>query len=191
MAAAVVELEEASMEHASLRSIARRVGMRHQSVAYHFPDRVALFTAVAAAGFTQLFRHSEAALAHMSVDASRGDAIANLGETYIRFARDNRAIFRLMSSSALIDAQAPDLVQAQAQMWTLHLGTVIKAVEQGWGGDASADVLAVASWSAAHGLAVIEADLPGGLPVPTPAEEILHIVTTAIRDSSRPDGAPE
>src|ERR1700756_489735 len=93
LGATIDELTEVGPERASLRSIARRVGITHQGVAHYFPDRTALFTHAAVDGFEELIRLSQAALDSANPDAPAGTPVAALGEVYVGFARAEPARF--------------------------------------------------------------------------------------------------
>ncbi|MCZ4535967.1 TetR/AcrR family transcriptional regulator [Gordonia terrae] len=180
LVAAVAELDEAGPENASLRAIARRVGITHQSVAHHFADRRALFTAVAVLGFDNLHTEHVRALEQLPDDAPLGEAVATLGQVYVRFARDNRATVTLMMGSRLVDNKAPDLVAARARGWELHTRTVSDAADHGWGGGVPGNLIAVATFAMAHGLAALETDFADQLPDGTGIEDLLSLVNAAI-----------
>lgn len=178
--ATIEELTEVGAERASLRSIARRVGITHQAVGHYFPDRTALFTHVAVAGFAELVRRSRVALESTDPQASAGAPVAALGQTYVQFARANPAQFRLMFASSLVDRRADDLAVARRSMWTLLLDVVSTACEHGWGSGNEPRVLAVACWSAAHGLAALEQVEGEALPAWTSSEDVLQMITRAV-----------
>ncbi|OCH80657.1 TetR/AcrR family transcriptional regulator [Gordonia sp. UCD-TK1] len=180
LVAAVAELDEAGPENASLRAIARRVGITHQSVAHHFADRRALFTAVAVRGFDNLHTEHMRALEQLPDDAPLGEAVATLGQVYVRFARDNRATVTLMMGSRLVDNKAPDLIAARARGWELHTRTVSDAADHGWGGGVPGNLIAVATFAMAHGLAALETDFADQLPDGTGIEDLLSLVNAAI-----------
>lgn len=154
--AAVLELEEVGVEQLSLRGIARRVGVSHQSVAYHFADRSALFTEVAIAGFEELTALMRRGLDELDPASALGVPVASVGKTYVDFARANRARFELMFRSGLIAASDERLQSAQAEQWQLLLGTVAEATRRGWADYADAERMALGCWALVHGLATLE-----------------------------------
>lgn len=182
LAATLSEVEAVGLDRASLRSIARRVGVSHQAIAYHFADRTALFTAVAAESWSEM-RHAVSRGLHETGDelssSPPGGEVVKVGRSYIRFARENPARFALMFASSVLDLSSPELCDAQARMWELHLGTIESAVKQGWGGDVPADQLALATFSLAHGLASLAGNLPALVSAGQP-EDVLDIVNRAI-----------
>ncbi|PKZ64821.1 TetR/AcrR family transcriptional regulator [Gordonia terrae] len=180
LVAAVAELDEAGPEKASLRAIARRVGITHQSVAHHFADRRALFTSVAVQGFDTLHAEHTRALEQLPGNAPLGEAVATLGQVYVRFARDHRAAVSLMMGSRLVDNKAPELVAARARAWELHMRTVSDAADDGWGGGVPGNLIAIATFAMAHGLASLETDFATELPDGTGVEDLLSLVNAAI-----------
>lgn len=156
VAATVLELDEVGVERASLRGVARRVGMTHQSVAYHFADRTALLTEVAIGGFQDLAELIRSSLERREEDTDIGSAVATIGKSYVQFARDNRSRFELMFRSALLRVDEPRLRTAQAEVWELLRSGVADAVAKGWSADADPDQMAYAAWATVHGLATLE-----------------------------------
>ncbi|WP_439031157.1 TetR/AcrR family transcriptional regulator [Gordonia terrae] len=180
LVAASAELDEAGPENASLRAIARRVGITHQSVTHHFADRRALFTAVAVRGFDNMYAEHTRALEQLPDDAPLGEAVATLGQVYVRFARANRATVTLMMGSRLVDNKSPELMAARARGWELHTRTVADAADHGWGGGVPGNLIAVATFAMAHGLAALETDFADRLPDGTGIEDLLSLVNAAI-----------
>ncbi|MFW0788429.1 TetR/AcrR family transcriptional regulator [Gordonia sp. CPCC 205333] len=180
LAAAVAELDDAGPDRASLRAIARRVGITHQSVAHHFADRRALFTAVAVRGFDDLYAESVAALDELPDAIALGESVATLGQVFVRFARANRSKIALMFGSRLVDNDDPGLSEARARSWNQHAGTVAADVENGWGGTVPAESIAVATFAMAHGMATLDADLPDVFSAEMQFEELIHLVNAAI-----------
>lgn len=176
MNAALDEIRDEGPEHASLRSIARRTGISHQAVAYHFSDRTALFTEVAASGWDELCAACRRAASELPRGAPAGAAVAAMGAAYVDFARSDPERFRLMFGSRSIDPSSGDLREKRRSLWRLYVDAVQQAVSEGWGGGTEAEVLAVATWSAAHGLATLERDLPAGLPFALTPEQVIQLV---------------
>jgi AcrR family transcriptional regulator len=158
--AAIRELHDVGVERASLRGIARRVGMTHQAVAYHFPDRTALLTEVAIGGFTELARLMRRALDELKEangpQYGTGIAVVTIGKAYVRFARDNRSRFELMFRSALLREDDSRLLAAEAEVWDLLRSHVADAIQNGWSGGADPDQMAYGAWATVHGLATLE-----------------------------------
>lgn len=179
-AAAVAELEEVGAERASLRSIARRVGISHQAVTYHYADKAALFTSVAVEAFDALKQQGERMLAAVPEDAPAGTAVATLGESYVLFARAKPAQFGLMYLAGLAEPASPELHEAHMRMWGLFLSTTSAAIERGWAESADPELLALTCWSMAHGLAMLEAKFPGEFPVRGQVEHVLYLIASSV-----------
>ncbi|MCQ4121359.1 TetR/AcrR family transcriptional regulator [Rhodococcus tibetensis] len=155
LAAAAAEISEAGVEKASLRAIARRVGISHQALSYHFTDRRAVLTALAVDGFRQLVALSADAVEQVESDAPLGHRAAAIGIAYVRFAERNRPLFTLMLGSAQIDPTDEELVAARLAMWILLLATATTENDNGWGGSADPETMAILAWMIVHGMATI------------------------------------
>ncbi len=180
MAAALLELDDVGPGRASVRAIARRVGISHQAISHYFPDRASLFTAMAVHGFRELERRGVAALDAVGTQAPAGAAVAALGDVYVRFARTNRSRFGLMFGTRLTNAADSDLNEAQARCWAIYAGAVIEAAADGWGMNIPVEELTAAAWATVHGLVVLEDALHGVLPLAGGIESILDRVSTAL-----------
>ncbi len=178
--ATIEVIDEVGVERASLRSIAARVGVSHQSVAHHFGDSTGLYTAVATAGFTDLLTASQAAAATLPADQPLGVPVATLGNAYIAFAQTNSASFHLMFGSRLVNYDDPSLLMAQAAVWQLLLDTVAVEVDRGWGAPLEAEQMALACWAITHGVARLQLDLPPSLRYSFALDEVLFALNRAI-----------
>lgn len=102
-------LEEEGLEALSLRAIAARVGVSHTAPKNHFDGLQGLLAAIAAEGFR---RHTaEMRKGVERVEAGRAQLLA-AAEGYVRFARDNPALFQLMFSPRRTESASEDLDQA-------------------------------------------------------------------------------
>jgi AcrR family transcriptional regulator len=89
-------LAQRDADSLSLREVARAAGVSATSVYRHFPDKEALFTALAMEGLAQLGAAQKAA----GQAAGGGkQAFAATGRAYVRFALANPALFRLIFAS--------------------------------------------------------------------------------------------
>jgi AcrR family transcriptional regulator len=132
LAAAGRALEREGPAALSLREAARRAKVSHNAPYRHFKDRQALLVALAEEGFGMLSGRL------------RGLGPLEMGEAYLRFAREHPQRFRLMFSGS------PEL-KAAAQ----EAHGVFKA--------ATADIArseesAAAAWALVHGLALLMLD---------------------------------
>ena len=142
------EREEAKL---SLREIARSVGVSATAVYRHFPDKEALRLALAQVAYDRLGDAQRAAAAGMD---NVLDEFRATGRTYVRFALDHPALFRLMASmpphgdlldlTEAEDDQAPKLLRAYA----------IKLAEKGASPE-KVRTIVIRSWALVHGLAVL------------------------------------
>ena len=144
-----------------LRELARAVGVSATAVYRHFPDKRALFAALADAGF-ELLADTQAAAARRHRDRRR--AFRASGQAYVRFALAHPALFRLMGSHMMVcGAETVPGDNRAARMLHDHVAALLPA-------DASPtrqQVTAMQAWALVHGLAVL---MLGGR---IPAEERL------------------
>lgn len=111
IAAAVAFVVREGHEGLSMRRLSDEIGVSSGAPYHHFPDRRALLTAVALAGYDLMFR--ETALP----EEARSDGRAVLLHhflNFIRFAGSNPHLFTLMYESELVRPKlAPELAEAQ------------------------------------------------------------------------------
>ena len=147
-------LEEREDADLSLRELARAVGVSATAVYRHFPDKEALRGALAQAAYDRLGEAQRAAATEYD---DVGEQFQAMGRTYVRFALDHPALFRLMSSIAPHDdlfdlgAEDDDAAARLLRAYALRLA----------GEGASVDVartIAVRAWALVHGLAVLMLD---------------------------------
>ena len=156
--AAEAEIAEVGMAAASMRSIARRLGVSHQTPGYHFGTRNGLFTALAAKGFGLLEKRMLAARRRTPDDTSPGERVAAIGVAYMRFAQDHPALFTVMFRPELQGSKDPELVAARRGAFAVLLGEVADAHAAGWGAGHSEQTLAMTCMSTAHGAVMLWRD---------------------------------
>jgi len=158
-----VEEGEAAL---SMRRLAAEVGCSPMAPYRHFADKEALIAAVRAAAFTRL------ADALDGVAEGGRHRAADIGEAYVRFARENPAAYKLMFDLAQPDERAyPELAAAAARARRAMTGYVHELVEAGvLAGDPVQ--LGFVFWAAIHGLIVL--DLAGRIPA-DPGFEALRL----------------
>lgn len=154
--AAEQEIASSGPARASLRAIARRVGVSHQATAHHFEDRAGLFTALAVEGLELLLEQTEAAIAEAPVEG--GLQVAAAGAAYVEFALARPTMFDLMFRPELLHVDDERFVAARERHRDLMLGTVADAQATGWGTAVPTAELAMLGWAAVHGLAVLQRD---------------------------------
>jgi AcrR family transcriptional regulator len=144
-------LAQGTVEHVSLREIARRAGVSATAVYRHFPEKGALLLALAAAGHEQLG-------AEQAIAAAQGGAagFAATGQAYVRFALANPALFRLMFASTPMQVHSGQTLPEGSAAWLLHQGVVHSLPANATPETVFAGMLR--AWSLVHGLAMLILD---------------------------------
>jgi AcrR family transcriptional regulator len=146
-------LEQRHSDQLSLREVAREVGVSATAVYRHFPDKDALMWAIATRGF--------ALLGAMQMQAARGqDHLADFtaaGITYVRFALQNPAVFRLMFSCAPRRDLFALEQEEQNEPLRLLRGYIAGIAPPGLS-DHARKIASVSAWALVHGLAVLLLD---------------------------------
>lgn len=151
-------LRERSVDDLGLRELAREVGVSPAAIYRHFPDKAALRSALAREGLERL-----AAAQRRATRAAGGGRAGFLasGLTYVRFAVDNPALFRLVFSAA----SACDPLEAQLD----QVSTAMRGLRQDIEALLPAELPAAArkaaalhAWALAHGIAqlVLDGQIP-------------------------------
>ena len=140
----------------SMRRLAAEVGCSAMAPYRHFADKEALIAAVRTAAFDRLADTLD------GVARDGRHKAADIGEAYVRFARQNPAAYKLMFDLAQPDEAAfPALAAAAERAREAMSGYVRDLVEAGvLAGDPVA--LGYVFWATIHGLIVLE--LAGRLP---------------------------
>lgn len=175
--AAEQEIASCGLAKASLRAIARRVGVSHQATAHHFDDRAGLFTALAVEGFELLLDRTHAAVA--GVPAEGGQQVIASAVAYVEFAATRPTMFDVMFRPELLHADDTRLGAARLEHRVLLRELVGTAQATGWAASVPAEELATVGWAAVHGLAVLQRDaqltaVPTGVEV-DPARLIVQV----------------
>jgi AcrR family transcriptional regulator len=139
----------------SLRSLARRLGVSHAAPANHFPDKAALFTAIAVEGFTLLAEAIGDAVRRVGPDATAGQRFRAAGRAYTGFALAHPAHFAVMWQRDLLHQDDPELVAAGDRTFELLLGSVRDIQSEGWAPGRDPQTVAYLAWSVVHGLAAL------------------------------------
>jgi AcrR family transcriptional regulator len=136
----------------TLRELARRLGVTHTAPYAHFSDKRALLHAVSDAGFERL----AILLERCELQPDPAQAIAAMGREYLRFARENANLYRLMfADPELADDPECELSPGGAAAFSALMRTVERI-----GQPAGVDVrdLSAAIWALVHGVAMLEID---------------------------------
>jgi AcrR family transcriptional regulator len=152
-ALALIEAEGPSA--VSLRSLARRLGVSHAAPANHFPDKAALFTAIAVEGFELLAAAIEDAVRRAGPEAGAAQRFRAAGQAYTGFALAHPAHFAVMWQRDLLHADDPALAAAGDATFALLLGGVREVQAEGGAPGADPEIVAYLAWSTVHGLAAL------------------------------------
>jgi len=144
-------LEEREDADLSLRAMARAVGVSATAVYRHFPDKDALRAALASAAYDRMGETQRAAA---SAFDDVLDQFQAMGRTYVRFALDHPALFRLMSSMSphddlfALDESEDDDASKLLRDYAFRLAGEGASIE-------TVRAIAMRSWALVHGLAVL------------------------------------
>lgn len=153
-------LTEVGLAKLSLRAVTERVGVSSTAAYHHYANRAELVAHLAIQGFNELAQ----AMAERDPQAPDEEKLRQATLAYVRFARNNPAMYQLMFGAELSgSAEIPELRQAREASF----GELKKIIAELLGKDVqSAEVraAALAGWSYTHGLAslVIHNVLPAG-----------------------------
>jgi AcrR family transcriptional regulator len=139
----------------SLRALARRLGVSHAAPANHFPDKAALFTAIAVEGFALLAEAIGAGVRQLGPDATAGQRFRAAGQAYTGFALAHPAHFAVMWQRDLLHQDDPELVAAGDTTFAMLLGSVRDIQSEGWAAGRDPQAVAYLAWSVVHGLAAL------------------------------------
>jgi len=135
----VIEAEGAAA--LSLRDLAKSLGVSHAAPRHHFPDKLALLTAIAAQGYELLASR---------LDEAADQGFLETGVAYVRFAVDHPGHIRVMYEPSLFRADAPAIVAARVRAGAVFFGSA----ESFRPGEDSRRV-ALAGWCLMHGLSTL------------------------------------
>ncbi len=133
----------------TLRAVAREAGVSPAAPYHHFKDKCELIDAVARQGWEAL---GEAIAEARRNAASPREALAEIGVAYVRFARANPALYRVMYDSTRDQTAMPE----HAKDADSGYGQVAEAIIEAGGNpndQLELEVATVAAWCAAHGVA--------------------------------------
>ena len=138
----------------SLRQLARQVGVSANACYRHFADKEALLVALAAEGFRRMGAAQASAAA---AEREPMDQHCAAGGAYVRFARDNPALFRLMFGRFASSHYNTELREAGGAAFEAlrHGAAQVLGLDSG---DARVTVAAIRSWSLVHGLSQLMLD---------------------------------
>ncbi|WP_068023477.1 TetR/AcrR family transcriptional regulator [Nocardia mexicana] len=149
-------IEAEGLPAISLRRVAREAGVSPGAPYHHFADRAALLSALSTQGFELLRAQLVSAVGAAATPRDRLTAIA---DTYIRFAREQPAYFRLMFRPELSQPEKhPGTMAAGDAAFAVLTDTIAEVTRAGVLPAAESDTVAMAIWAVAHGLAALTVD---------------------------------
>lgn len=179
LAGAVKLIEARGLDAFSMREVARAAGVSHQAPYHYFEDREAILAAIALEGFAILSRRLENAAVH--AEGTAAQRLAELGRTYVHFACDHPALFRVMFRPDCVHPQRfPELERMGERAFQVLPAAVQACIREGLPDEPSAIALVVLCWSTCHGLACLLLDGPLALKLPDVAASREAVVDQAM-----------
>jgi len=155
--AALELLRRGSQDDLTLRAVARMAGVSQTAPYRHFSDKGALLAAVAETGFSKLQLRCISAMAKAKTPQLRLD---RLGTSYVTFALEEPALYRLMFGAQLgpFKSEYPVLAAGAKQVYDLLRTAVAALVPDAAGSANQVETGCIAAWSLVHGLASLLID---------------------------------
>jgi len=144
LSAAVKQLAHAGIRDLSLRNLAASLDLAPNAIYRYFSDRSALEAALAG----EAARQMELALTRAAAGREPVTAIREMASAYIKFAKDNRHLYDMMTSPHV---PKHDATQHES-LWTF----TVEQVKRIAGSDRAAPA-SVALWAFLHGAVALEA----------------------------------
>lgn len=133
----------------SLRAVAREAGVSPAAPYHHFKDKTDLLEAVAHGGWEAL---SEAICEARQSARDPGEALTSIGLAYVRFARDNPALYRLMYHTTRDRKAMPEHSKEESSGYQ-QVQAALLAAGACPNDQQDLELATIASWCAVHGLA--------------------------------------
>ena len=144
LSAAVKQLAHVGIRDLSLRNLAASLDLAPNAIYRYFSDRSALEAALAG----EAARQMELALRRAAAGREPVTAIREMASAYIKFAKDNRHLYDMMTSPHVPKRDATQ----HESLWTF----TVEQVKRIAGSDRAAPV-SVALWAFLHGAVALEA----------------------------------
>lgn len=186
--AAAATIREEGAASVSMRGLAEHVGVSRSAAYRHFDSKAALLAAVAEDGFAELTRRLKSA----SSPENKGDVPPELGRfrqmgiSYVEFAVEHPARYRLMFGPALSSREAhPNLDAAASAAFEQLAGGVEACQEVGAVREEppARGGLAEMAWATVHGLSMLLVDRQ--IPQEN-ASDLAQLVTGLLWEGLRP-----
>ena len=143
-------LASTRVEDFSLREVARDIGVSVAAIYRHFPDKTAMFQALALEGIERL------GLAQLQASEAAGGGVKGFsasGRAYVRFALANPSLFRLIMSHAMVVDTARMSSDSASLAMRLLIDSVQALVPQASATEVR--IHALRAWSEVHGLTML------------------------------------
>jgi AcrR family transcriptional regulator len=160
LAAATQLLEQAGTEEAvTLRAVARQVGISAPSIYAHFADRDAIVDAIVDAAFDDFNTAIYAAIGGVA------DPLARLRAgcaAYLQFAADRPNRYQLLFDRQEVPGEvAAPVSPVRTESFEWLVASVADCVAAGLSASTDPQLDSTAIWTALHGLATLQSNLPG------------------------------
>lgn len=178
-------IETSGVAGLSLRGVAREAGVSQAAPYHHFSNKEALLAEVSQQGFEQLIAAVLASMGEAELAPVRMQA---MGHAYITFGLEHPKLYDLMFSNECPAERHPILKTVGERAFGLVVESVMRGQAQGAYRDGEPVHLAMAVWSAVHGLvSLLQNRLGSGkemggveLNAENLVEEVLHFVDAAL-----------
>jgi AcrR family transcriptional regulator len=174
-------LAEDGIEALGLRSTARRAGVSQAAPYHHFGSKEGLLAAVAAEGLRRMaIAQQQAVRDVVPTEEEPSLRVRTLGISYVRFARANPELFRLMFGPLLQNREAyPELVQAYAEGYGYIESATAEYLAARGAREISVKVAVSGAWAIVHGLAhlLIDGKIRPGEDLPDEDELVDRILS--------------
>src|SRR5215469_10367121 len=150
--ASLALIEEGGLDRLSMREVARKSGVSHQTPYYYFGDREAILAAIAGEGFTKLGQSFQRAIARAGSDPAK--ALEAIGRAYVGFALRNPAYFQAMFRADAVPLDRyPDVRKREDEAF----GKLVKGIGQAFAHQPpeTRQAMALGCWAMVHGLATL------------------------------------
>lgn len=140
------------IEHVTIRNIAKNIDYSVGTIYLYFKDKNEILMEVVNAGFAILKEY----IATSKVSEDSLEQLLNIGNSYIRFALDNRELYDLMFvlKSPNIDIQE-DHIDIGNDVFKDLENAVKRCMENGYFNQQSSYTIALGMWSLVHGLCTL------------------------------------
>jgi len=154
IAASLEILSEKGIEGLSLRNVAKKVGVSHTAPYNHFADKQVLLAAISTAGHEQL--HQVLMITFEKSKDNPQNIIPEIAWTYLQFAMNNPAKFKLMFSGALEEERNhPAFIEVTSKTIAHFEEIIVFCQNKGQLPAGRVDNLAIKLWSEVHGFSTL------------------------------------